>query len=388
LRPTASSLQSIAGLPLIQRTVLSAQRCGFTRIVIVGAQLAEQLHMLLKNDARTCGIEILDKLPALEGSAVAVIPSDCVLTTATLERVTAVRVDDRPLLFTSPMMSAIALCRPAMLASTDLSALADGGAEGVWAAFQPQGAHSIPLDGEVCVRITDARSVVRAEKALCQRLRADTAASDGPLAHWIDRRASLRISRWLVRHTPLRPNHLTIIGTCVGLLAAAVLSIGTYWAGVTGTLLFLCATIIDGYDGEVARLKFQESPFGQTFDVITDNIVHVAIFVGLAVGLYRQHSDDPYLMLMAILLGGFACTLVVTYFFLVRRPGFAQNGGEPVSSKGKVRRWLLRGFEMLINRDFAYLLVLLALVGRLHWFFWGAAFGTYLFAILLVWIYR
>jgi hypothetical protein len=200
LRPTTWSFQAIAGLPLIQRTVLSAQRCEFTRIIIVGAQHTEQLHMLLKNDARTCGVEIRDKLPPLEGSAVAVIPSDCVLTTATLARVTAMRIDDRPLLFTSPMMSAIALCRPAMLAGIDLSALADGGAEGVGVALQRQGAPSISLDGEVCVRITDAHSVLRAEKALCQQLHANTAASDGPLAHRIDRHISLRISRWLVRH--------------------------------------------------------------------------------------------------------------------------------------------------------------------------------------------
>src|SRR2546426_11462410 len=92
----------------------------------------------------------------------------------------------------------------------------------------------------------------------------------------------------LFRSTSLRPNHVTMIGTCVGLLAAAVLSRGTYWAGVAGTVLFLWAIIIDGCDGEVARLTFRESAFGQAFDVITDNIVHAAIFAGLAVGVYRQ----------------------------------------------------------------------------------------------------
>jgi len=91
---------------------------------------------------------------------------------------------------------------------------------------------------------------------------------------------------------------------------------------------------------------------------------------------------------MGILLGGFACTSVVTYFFLVRRPGFATSGGTPVSWRGKVRRRLLQGFEGLMNRDFAYLLLVLALVDRLYWFMWSTAFGTYAFAILLVWIYR
>ena len=387
LRPTAASFQRIAGLPLMQRTVLAARRCGLDRIIVVGAEPAEPLHRVLQHDARTCDVEILATLPALEGSGVVLIASDCLLTTATLARVTAVSLEDGPVLFTSAGESLIALCHPAVLAGSDPRVLTDGSAAEVWAALQRQGAHRLPLDGDVCVRITDAPSIVRAEKALCRRLRTETAASDGPLAHRIDRHVSLAISRWLVRHTRLRPNHLTGLGTCVGLLAAAVLSRGTYWAGVAGTLLLLCTVIIDGCDGEVARLTFQESAFGQKFDVMTDNVVHVAIFASLAIGVWRQHPTGRYLGLLAILLGGFACTLVVTYIFLVRRPGFARGSGTPVSFKGRLRQWLLRGFEALMNRDFAYLLVLLALVKRLHWFIWGSAFGTYLFAILLVWIY-
>jgi ABC-type glucose/galactose transport system permease subunit len=122
--------------------------------------------------------------------------------------------------------------------------------------------------------------------------------------------------------------------------------------------------------------------------VITDNVVHVAIFMGLGIGLYRQSPDGHYLLLLGVLLGGFACTSVVTYFFLVRRPGFARAGGTPVSRRGKLRQRLLRGFEALMNRDFAYLVLVLALADRLYWFMWSTAFGTYLFAILLVWIYR
>jgi phosphatidylglycerophosphate synthase len=387
LPPTASSFRVVAGVPLIKRTALSALRCGF-RVVALGRESTERLRALFAADERTRAVEVVSDSTAVSGVDVTVVPSDCVLTAATLERVSTSALNGRPLLFTAGSDPRIALCRAGMLDGIDLGGLTVGGAEKLWAELRARGAEGIALDDEVCARITDERSVELAEATLCERLRADSAASDGPLAHHVDRRVSLRISRWLVRHTQLRPNHITLIGTCVGLLAAGLLSIGTYWSGLAGSLLFLCATIIDGCDGEVARLKFLESSFGQKFDVITDNVVHVAIFIGLAIGLYHQDPGGHYLLLMGILLGGFACTSVVTYFFLVRRPGFARSGGTPVSWRGRFRRWLLHGFESLMNRDFAYLLVVLAAVDRLHWFMWGTAFGTYVFAILLVWIYR
>ena len=387
LPPTASSFRSIAGLPLIQRTVLSALQSGFDRVIVLAPRYAERLHALLRGDRRTRTVEIADALPGMEGHAVAVIPSDCLVTPATLAQVTAGSLNGRPLLFRTANQHAVALCRPGMLADIDLGTLAETRAETVWNELQRRNAQILRLD-EMCVPITDARSVEVAEQALCRRLRADSAASDGPLAHCIDRRISLGISRWLVRHTQLRPNHITVVGTSVGLLAALVLGAGSYWAGIAGTLLFLCATIIDGCDGEVARLTFHTSDFGQKFDVITDNIVHVAIFIGLGFGVYHQNPQAPYMLVGGILLSGFACNGVLSYFFLVRRPGFATSRGTPVSWRGKLRQSLLRAFEAMMNRDFAYLLLLFALIGHLEWFFWAAAFGSYGFAVLLLCVYR
>jgi phosphatidylglycerophosphate synthase len=388
LPPTASSFETVAGLPVIQRIVLSALRCGFDRIIVLGNEHAPRLRALFGGDARSRAVEVTDKMPALDGVAVALIPSDRLVTATTLARITAASLDGRPLLFGAAGRHDIALCRSGVLPGTTLHTLTPDAAEAAWAALHERGAKTVRLDGEICVPIRDEVSARRAEASLCQQLRADSAATDGPLAHWIDRRISLRISRWLARHTHVRPNQITLFGTCIGLLAAAALGVGTYWSGVAGTLLFLCATILDGCDGEVARLTFSESVFGKKFDVITDNIVHVAVFIGLVLGMYHQHPSSHYVLLMSLLLGGFACDLIVSYFFLVRRPGFASGGSAPLTFKGKVRRKLLRAFEAMMNRDFAYLLFGLAIVGRLHWFVWGSAFGTYVFALLLICVYR
>ena len=388
LPPSVSSFQRVAGLPVIQRTALSALRCGFDRVLVLGNEHAPRLRTLFGRDARTRGVEVADAVPAEDGAAVALIPSDRLVTAATLTRIATAHLDGRPLLFGAGGREDIALCRGSMLSGVDLGAASPEAAAAAWAALRSRGAQAMPLEGELCLRIDDAASARAAETALCAQLRAASAASDGPLAHWIDRRISLRISGWLAAHTRVRPNQITVVGTCIGLLAAASLSVGTYWSGVAGTLLFLCATILDGCDGEVARLTFYESAFGQKFDVITDNIVHVAIFVGLAIGLYHHDPNGPYLLLMALLLGGFACNAVLSYFLLVHRAGFARQGPAPVTFKGKLRRKLLRAFEALMNRDFAYLLLGLALVDRLYWFLWATAFGTYLFALLLIWIYR
>ena len=41
-----------------------------------------------------------------------------------------------------------------------------------------------------------------------------------------------------------------------------------------------------------------------------------------------------------------------------------------------------------MNRDFAYLLLLLAALDRIRWFLWAAAVGTFVYAGLLTWASR
>jgi len=237
------------------------------------------------------------------------------------------------------------------------------------------------------MRVATRRDAAAAEAALCAQLRATSAATDGVLARLVDRRISCRLSRWIVRTTPLRPNHVTILGMAIGLAGAALLARGTYAGGVSGTLLFLVAAIVDGCDGEVARLTFRESAFGQKLDVATDNLVHLAIFVALAVGV-RRHAPAAHVeALAALLVGGFALDGALSYYFLVLRTEWRARRSAAGSWRARARDRVLHGLEALMNRDFAYLLALLAVVDRLQWFLWGAALGSWAFAALFVLTY-
>ena len=78
------------------------------------------------------------------------------------------------------------------------------------------------------------------------------------------------------------------------------------WVQVLGALLFMLSSTLDGCDGEIARLKFRQSRFGGWLDIWSDNVVHVAVFGAIAVGLYREAPAERFLWL-----GTFACLGVV-----------------------------------------------------------------------------
>jgi phosphatidylglycerophosphate synthase len=372
------SFHPIAGVPLIRRIALSAQRGGFEAVVALAGDDGRALRALFAADPRTAVIPVVGSAleAAINTERIALLPSDCLVNAATLERVRTAECNGTP----------VALRTTAGDASIVLGPRADlAAAEAYYPTRALNGdAPHVSLDGALCMPVPDVRAAAAAERELIRQLAAQTADSDGPIARF-DRAVSTRLSRHLVR-TPLRPNHITTIGTLVGFLGAWCLAQGTYGFGVLGTLLFWAAVIIDGCDGEVARLKFQESRFGYLYDITTDNIVHVAIFVGIGVGLYRAQPDGALPWLIGLLVGGFLCSTAATMLTLVRNP--VVHTTAPVSRRGKLRARLLRGFEALMNRDFAYVLVALAVIGRLDWFLWGAAFGTYVYAAALVVIYR
>ncbi|HVQ78134.1 MAG TPA: CDP-alcohol phosphatidyltransferase family protein, partial [Candidatus Binatia bacterium] len=92
------------------------------------------------------------------------------------------------------------------------------------------------------------------------------------MSRHFERRLSLAVTRRLAP-TAVTPNAMSAVMIAIGLLAApCFLSASPAWQ-LAGALLFLTHSILDGCDGELARLKFLESPAGAALDFWGDNIV-------------------------------------------------------------------------------------------------------------------
>jgi len=217
------------------------------------------------------------------------------------------------------------------------------------------------------------REAKKCEAKLIVSLASRVKADDSFMSRHVNRRISRFVSERIVR-IQITANQITLINGMIGLMGAFFLSLAGYWQHLTGTLLFLFCVIMDGADGEVARLKLQESSFGQFLDYTVDNVVHVAIFTGIAVGLYRDTGQGQYLFALLLLLAGFGLCALVVYQYILKRT---------IDELKQAPRVIRLMAALLTNRDFAYLVLIFALVDRLNWFLWATALGTYLFAAIL-----
>ena len=191
-----------------------------------------------------------------------------------------------------------------------------------------------------------------------------------------ERRLSLALTRRLAR-TSVTPNAMSLIMIAVGLLAAPFfLSASPYWQ-VAGALLFLSHSILDGCDGELARLKFLESRRGARLDFWGDNIVHCAVFACLAAGWSTHIAARWPLALGALVVGS---TLAAAALLQPSASGPPIATRAPAVSRGLV--------DALSNRNFIYLIILLAVTGRAWWFLVPAAIGTPVFVGLALWTRR
>src|SRR6185369_15080015 len=129
------------------------------------------------------------------------------------------------------------------------------------------------------------------------RSRPDQASAEKKLDRWLvkptdgtfarmNRRVSIPISRSIV-HLPITPNMVTLFTLWVSFGAGLFFAYGGYWATLMGAVLSVAASILDGCDGEVARLKLQVTDFGCWLETVCDYLYYVFVFGGMIVGFAR-----------------------------------------------------------------------------------------------------
>jgi phosphatidylglycerophosphate synthase len=151
----------------------------------------------------------------------------------------------------------------------------------------------------LALRIAGPEDLRAAEQTIRRASFKDT---DNTLARF-NRRISLPISVALIR-TPLTANQLSVLLVGIGLYAGWLFSLGSYWSGVLAGFLSLAASVLDGCDGEIARLKYQESALGCWIETFGDYAYYIAIFIGLSVGAARHTHVDVFYWLGGVALAG------------------------------------------------------------------------------------
>jgi hypothetical protein len=134
-------------------------------------------------------------------------------------------------------------------------------------------------------RIVDRASRRLAEDAIFEDLmRGDL----GIVARFINKKISFRLTRYLLVHLPITPNMVTLIAGFIGLYGALLISTGTYENIVMGFLLAQAQSILDGCDGELARVRFQQSAIGEWLDTIVDDFLNLALVLAIGVALWHR----------------------------------------------------------------------------------------------------
>jgi phosphatidylglycerophosphate synthase len=97
----------------------------------------------------------------------------------------------------------------------------------------------------------------------------------------------------------------------VSFASGVYFALGGYWNVLIGAILSVWASILDGSDGEVARLKLQTSNFGAWLETYCDYLYYIFVFVGMTIGLVRTTGNASYMGWGAMLLFGAIMTFIL-----------------------------------------------------------------------------
>ena len=120
-----------------------------------------------------------------------------------------------------------------------------------------------------------------------------------PLNHYLYHPLAWQLARQLAR-TPLTPNMVSVFGAMMVISAAAAYAQPWFpWSAVLGMALHMGWHVVDGADGDLARLTGRSSPVGEMVDGLCDYLSHVVLYLVLGWLLSRSMGGAGWWWMLA-----------------------------------------------------------------------------------------
>lgn len=430
---TPKPLRKVAGLSLLKRIILTAKKAGITEFVIVVGYQKEKIIEAINREKwgvridfvsnpqweKSNGISVLAAKSFIRENFV-LLMSDHIFQAETLQKLRQVSLGNRKallavdsctdkvfdlgdatkVLISNNQIHAIdkdlkkynAIDTGMFLATPDLfDALEESKKEGdcslsdgirLLACRGQMGAMNI--GNAFWADVDTPEGIKHAEKLLLNTCRKST---DGIISRNFNRKVSLWISSLLMK-TGISANQVTGITSVVGLMSGVFVARGDYWNVVLGAFLFKMASILDGCDGEISKLKLTNSKVGEWLDTISDNLTYLFFIIGVVFGVAKQ--GNPHIFVTGMLaIFGLVMSLSVMFIYLIRHT----NSGSLIAiqedfKKGaadSIFKKVFSSVQFMTKRDFfALLFFALALLDQLNLILWLCLLTTNIMWMVLL----
>jgi len=353
-RGDSKPLVSFLGLTLIERAILAAQSCGLTEFYVVTGCNGEKVRVFLDKFSREKNLnithvinedwekenglsvlkakELLDEKFILmmvdhlfdrdilvkltqqqiqEGEVILAVDSNVNSNSLVdIDDVTKVHIEDGKILDIGKDVSeynafdtGFFLCSPSIFAAIETSIDRNNDSTlsgGIRILTDAGAARALDVSGNFWMDLDDENAFRKAQKSILRKL---TKFSDGPVSRYLNRPISTRITRFLVK-TKVTPNQISFFSFLLCLISSVLFLKGGYATLLAGAILAQIASIIDGCDGEIARLKYQSSAFGGWFDAVLDRYADAFLLFGLICHIYFLNDNFLYIIVGFLALTG------------------------------------------------------------------------------------
>jgi uncharacterized protein (TIRG00374 family) len=402
-----SPMPQVGALPILLRSILGAQKAGAARIIVVidRAKGPRIQHDLLRTGRLPRSVQWCDfslgegSLPSLLGQLASEVQGHLVLIAGdtvyhpSLHRRAGEWDGQGNALALVTGDELVGVCSLSRKTAMDLSRRCPAIASSIeqlhaWLTLT----HSVENEAvpeDKWQRILSEQQWLAAERKLNRWLVKPT---DGIYAR-TNRRISIPISRQIIPY-PITPNMVSLFTLAVSFAAGVFLALGGYWNMLTGAALGWLSSVLDGCDGEVARLKLQESAFGCWLETMCDNLYYAFIFAGLTIGIVRSTGNRNYVLWGSLLLFGALASFLTTG---LQRQQLASGRPEQYlavwhkkadSRSSNPFLYLGRHTEFMIRRCFLpYVFLFFALFHIMNWLLIGATVGANIVWIIALYSY-